>query len=39
LVSQGVSPANAKSTVTRKALRVPWAMWKRGERYRANLAT
>jgi transposase len=39
LVSQGVSPANAKSTVARKALRVPWAMWKRGERYRADLAT
>jgi transposase len=38
LVSQGVSPANAKSTVARKALRVPWAMWKRGEPYRADLA-
>lgn len=38
LVSKGVSPANAKSTVARKALRVPWVMWKRGARYRADLA-
>jgi transposase len=38
LVSQGVSPASAKSTVARKALQVPWAMWKRGERYRADPA-
>ena len=28
LVSKGVSSANAKSTVARKALRVPWVMWK-----------
>jgi transposase len=34
LVSQGIPQANAKLTVARKALQVPWAMWKRGEAYR-----
>lgn len=37
LAAQGISPANAKLTVARKALRVPWAMWKRGEPYRPAL--
>ena len=37
LVAQGTSPSNAKLTVARKALAVPWAMWKRGERYRSDL--
>ena len=36
-VAQGTSPSNAKLTVARKALAVPWAMWKRGERYRSDL--
>jgi len=39
LIAQGVAPANAKSTVARKALQVPWAMWKRGEAYRPALAS
>ena len=39
LVAQGISPANAKLTVARKALRIPWAMWKRGEPYRPALAS
>jgi len=37
LVAQGTLPSNAKLTVARKALAVPWAMWKRGERYRSEL--
>jgi len=37
LVAQGTSASNAKLTVGRKALAVPWAMWKRGERYRSDL--
>jgi transposase len=37
LVAQGISPSNAKLTVGRKSLAVPWAMWKRGERYRSDL--
>ncbi|MFQ5590541.1 MAG: transposase [Phycisphaerae bacterium] len=37
LVAQGISPSNARLTVVRKALAVPWAMRKRGERYRSDL--
>ena len=37
LVAQGTPSSNAKLTVSRKALSVPWAMWKRGERYRTDL--
>lgn len=37
LVAHGTSAANARLTVARKALSVPWAMWKRGERYRSDL--
>lgn len=37
LVAQGTSASNAKLTVGRKALAVPWAMWKRGDRYRSDL--
>jgi transposase len=37
LVAQGTSPSNATLTVARRALAVPWAMWKRGERYRSDL--
>jgi len=37
LVAQGIAPTNAKLTVARKAVQVPWAMWKRGEAYRPAL--
>jgi len=35
LIAQNVSPNNAKLTIARKALQIPWAMWKKGEHYRS----
>ena len=37
LMAQGTPASNARLTVARKALSVPWAMWKRGEPYRSDL--
>ena len=37
LIGQGTTVANARSTVARKCLVVPWAMWKTGDRYRPEL--
>ena len=38
LVDQGIPPSNARLTVARKVLQVPWAMWKRGEAYQPAVA-
>lgn len=37
LIARGLSSGNARTTVARKCLAVPWAMWKTGARYNAEL--